>query len=241
MNAIIAYILEKSPIIATLLLLIAAVTFIVWTVSKFYHRVRDVEKAVGSLEKSVDTRFTSLEKSVDDLRMGLLKFEHMVELGFANMKVLEDKIPPIENKLNFVCAWIMGKDASAIEPLTLGGSHPNYSVAHSPRTVNERGLQLYEQSGAKTVLEKNIERYLAQLATYNSPSAFDAEDNAYTVIYLNSSSKDFLPIKHYLFNNAEFDGKPADMRSICFVMSIPLRDEYLKRHPELLELPTISA
>ncbi len=134
-----------------------------------------------------------------------------------------------------ISAWIMKKDNTMIKEL---------AKKYSPRTLTTVGKELYETSGAKEVLEGNMDFFIAELAKEKPLTAYDVEEKSLSVLGFNLSLELFNPIKHYLYNAPEelefTDDETKEIKSITIningvllVMSLNLRDEYLRRNPQI--------
>ncbi len=107
------------------------------------------------------------------------------------------------------------------------------SITRSPRELSDDGIALYNVSGAREVLEKHIDAYIRKMELSNPKSALDVEELALTTLYGSTDNEEFIPLKNYVYNNPVFKELSITIATICFVMSLPLRNEYLKRHKEI--------
>jgi hypothetical protein len=219
MNAITAYLLASYPHIAAFLIAIV----IGWFISRFYSRFAGVENRVAG----VGNRVTSTENRVIGVENRVAGVENWVTSA-------ENRVTSVEKILQTVCDWIRKRDNKMIDI---------FSLMHSPRALTDIGREFYEKSGGKNVLEQNMKFYIAKLddemKKQNLKSAFDVENKAYYVLFMSASDDLFIPVKNYLYNNPQFDGQNVDVSEVCFVMSLQLRDEYLKRHPEINQAITL--
>jgi hypothetical protein len=108
-----------------------------------------------------------------------------------------------------------------------------FAKSNSPLQLNQRAIDLMTSSGADRILERHRDVLIKQIEELNPATAYDVEQNAYKVLILNSDASWFIPLKEYIFNNPVFQGENISMDAICFVMSLPLRDYYFNKHPEI--------
>lgn len=109
------------------------------------------------------------------------------------------------------------------------------SETHSPRQLNATGLELFQISGADKILKENMETLINKIEACNPTTAYDVEQQAYAILLESSFDAWFAPIKNYIYNHPVFNGNlNLNIETFAFVMSLPLRNEFLKRHPEIL-------
>lgn len=108
-----------------------------------------------------------------------------------------------------------------------------FSQANSPRQLNDVGQRLLTDSGAEAILSEHMEELIAAIAERKPETAYDVEQCSYYAMLENSFEKWFIPLKNYIYNHPVFDGVNVNIAVIAFIMSLPLRNEYLNRHPEI--------
>lgn len=110
----------------------------------------------------------------------------------------------------------------------------------APRTLNPVGWTILEDMKGQEFLEKNKEALFNIIDSKHPKAALDVEIAAKIACVSVINEDFFIPIKTYIFNCPLIDageGKdPIDMDLgvACFVLSVPLRDMYLKEHPNLV-------
>lgn len=112
------------------------------------------------------------------------------------------------------------------------------SAKHSPRQLSPLGRKIFEDCGGKKFLELNIEKLIADLDSKKPATAYDVEKESFTILLMSSTEPEFNDLKNYIYNSPALktaDGKPYEVTlpDVCFVISLCLRDEFLKRHPEI--------
>ncbi|OAV72991.1 hypothetical protein Barb7_03017 [Bacteroidales bacterium Barb7] len=134
-----------------------------------------------------------------------------------------------------ISAWIMKKDNLMVDTLRL---------KHSPYVLVPIGYVLLDESGATEALDSNMEYLIQELEEEKPKTPYDVERKAAEVLLHNSDHDMFVGIKHYLYYSPAKvtltdpeTGEKAEiepsMYMITQLMSIPLRDEYLERHPDI--------
>lgn len=113
------------------------------------------------------------------------------------------------------------------------------SQRHSPRTLSPLGEKIFNEMGGKTLLEQNKDVLFEKIDKYKPKAALDVENYAQIVCLLSANDDMFLPIKRYVYNcpmQKLENGKEYEvtMEDACHVLSLPLRDMYLEKHPEML-------
>jgi hypothetical protein len=112
--------------------------------------------------------------------------------------------------------------------------YKSYSISLSPRQLSELGQELYQKSGVQRVLENNMPYFIEKLEKEHPKTALDAEDMAHFVLLSSRSEDIFNPVKNWIYNNPKFNDTDIDMSDINYVASLPLRNAYLQKHPEIL-------
>ena len=148
------------------------------------------------------------------------------------LKTFAKSFDSMADRFEEVCKWIMRFDADTID---------NLAPKHSPRKMNDMGLEVYAETGAKQVLEDNVGFLISELEKKAPNTAYDVEEAAFEVLLANLPNPLFNPIKNYLYSNpsriVKKDESGADkeielsMGLLLQLMSIDLRDRYLELHP----------
>lgn len=93
----------------------------------------------------------------------------------------------------------------------------------SPKTLNDKGVKLLEESGIKKIVNDNKSELEKKLKDQKLKNFLDIEKQSYYVLKSLEKLEIFIPIKNYIYNNPDISSE-----SILFVGSIYLRDKYLK-------------
>jgi hypothetical protein len=136
----------------------------------------------------------------------------------------DDTTKTILRKIDFIEKALIASDKKLLSA---------FSQSNSPLQLNQRAIDLMTSSGANKILEGHRDDLIKQIEELNPATAYDVEQNAYKVLILNSDASWFIPLKEYIFNNPVFQGHSISLDAICFVMSLPLRNYYFEKHPEI--------
>lgn len=108
------------------------------------------------------------------------------------------------------------------------------SITMSPRQLSDKGKLLYKESGCETLLANHIDYFIEQLELRTPKTALDAESESHSVLLSLSDEDKFNEIKKYLYNHPKFEGSDIDINTLCFLMSLELRNSYLDKHTEII-------
>ena len=148
------------------------------------------------------------------------------------IKSFKKSFDSMADRFEEVCKWIMRFDADAIDSL---------APKHSPRKMNDMGLEVYSETGAKQVIDNNAQLLLADLEKKSPGTAYDVEEGAFEVLLAHLQDPLFNPLKNYLYSSPSRVIKKDEsgeekvielsMGLMLRLMSIDLRDRYLESHP----------
>lgn len=136
-------------------------------------------------------------------------------------------------------------DVLAIK-MFLAGKYKNaetiWGVKHSPTILNENGKILYKNINGENFLSDNKDFFISKIDSKKPMTAFDVETDAYEILIANTNNPIFNDLKYWVYESPSLTIKEENkskqyivtLYDVCYVLSIPLRDMYLKQHPELL-------
>ena len=115
----------------------------------------------------------------------------------------------------------------------------------SPLKMTPLGEVLFEKSSAKKTIDNNIDFLIKELEDINPQTAYDVEEEALSYLLRNMGNEMFADIKKFLYYSPDTiqlkdpsSGEDKDVRlsmqSIIKLMSIYLRDLYLKKHSNIV-------
>lgn len=170
------------------------------------------------------------------IRVG--KYTEKIENAERNHTNLSSELKELRNKVQEQIAAI-SKIEGLITPL-LNQSLQIGSVSRkkSPRMLNALGNSLFEKMNGKQFLEDNKNALYAYINKSNPQTALDVELQAQAACVSMADSEAFNPIKVFVYNcpiQKDDAGQDFELTlgGAMFILSLPLRDMYLKDHPQI--------
>lgn len=148
---------------------------------------------------------------------------------------LKESIFGIKSDVSAIKSVIVQKFPKAITMIT---------QKKSPRVLNELGQSIFKQVDGEELLNDNKEFFFKNIDRMNPKTALDVENAANYACIGYTDNDIFNGIKMYVYNAPSIivegqDGKKETydltLGDICYALSIPLRDMYLKEHPEIIQ------
>jgi hypothetical protein len=216
MNAIVNFLLEHWPwVTITAILIVIAVYVCVKFTKWYYGRFVPIEKKANDADSKLG-ELTELSKTVSNLPCS----KH------------DESFSKIMEAITEIRTFLMAKN-----PKTAA----MFALKHSPLKLNEAGEKLLEDIGGMTFLEKNKDLLIACIDEKMPKTALDVEESALEVLYAHLDDDMFNGMKIWVYNSpsrkVKIDGEEKDytvtINDVCFVLSLPLRDMYLEKHPDL--------
>ena len=114
-----------------------------------------------------------------------------------------------------------------------------FTQRHSPRSLNELGLKIFNDMNGQEFLDKNKDFLFKKIDARRPMAALDVEEAAEFVCSSSTNEEFFLPVKSFVYNYPEVEiaaGRKHDLTlsDACYILSFPLRDMYLKEHPNMI-------
>ena len=118
-----------------------------------------------------------------------------------------------------------------------------FSMKNSPRVLNNNGLRLFAEIEGNNFLLANKDFFFQKMDEFRPKTALDVENAANIACTANTDNEIFNTIKNFVYNSPSIiitdkEGNEktyeVNLADICFILSIPLRDMYLKEHPEIM-------
>lgn len=212
MDSIIEYLINNAPWIVVVLVAIIAT----WKVSKYHTKLEEIRDKVEKLP---------CDKHKDDIRDSGQRYNELQRIvSSTNDMVVE------------INKWLMKFDNDMIDKL---------AKKASPLKMTPLGEVLFEKSSAKKTIDNNIDFLIKELEDINPQTAYDVEEEALSYLLRNMGNEIFTDIKQFLYYSPDtiqlkdpVSGEEKDVRlsmqSIIKLMSIYLRDLYLKKHPNIV-------
>lgn len=180
-----------------------------WVIAKFYyHWVNRLKKAEDECKK-IDAHLT------------------------PQLASISSSLNTLNGSFNSLIVYLKSKD---------GKMETSLFISKSPIQLTELGKRILVTIGGENFVNENVDELITNMDAEGIKTALDCQTYAPIVISKISNHASFNKIKDYAFKNPYYkenleDGQeitvPLDMGTISNIMGIYLRDQYLKRHPEL--------
>ena len=118
-----------------------------------------------------------------------------------------------------------------------------FSVKNSPRKLNDIGKRVMDDMRGAEFLDAHKDFFFSLIDAYKPQTALDVENAAHAVCVASTNNDMFNGLKNFVYNSPSYivkdangQEKPYDLSlpDVCFILSLPLRDMYLKEHSEIL-------
>jgi hypothetical protein len=166
--------------------------------------------------------------------------KHHVQLAAINE--LKDIVSSTNGVVVEMSRWIARKDKSMID---------TFIRKNSPYAITGIVRQLLEESGAKKTIDNHIDFFIKEREAINPKTPYDVEDQSMSLVFRNMSNEIFGPVKNFIYYAPDrlerTDPDTGQTREIEIsypallnVMAIYLRDQYMKKHPEIENTPELK-
>lgn len=159
---------------------------------------------------------------------------HAQQIGSAS-SLLNKISGQVELLVNLtVSSTAMPKPASASD----------YTKKASPRKLNTNGEKLYKDVKGDVFFQENEDFLLDEIGKLNPKTALDVENLSFAILRTHSDKDSFVGLKNWVYNapvqaleteDGRVEKKEVSLDDVLYVLSIPLRDKYLAKHPEIKE------
>lgn len=212
MESILEYIINNWPdlsivIIVGITCIIISRKFTKWE-DNYNHRINDLEKRTcNSNCQSHENDISTLKQDLKDIKSDIVTIKSLLVIKHKNAADL-------------------------------------FSMKNSPRKLNENGEKLFSDIRGNDFLHENKDFLFAKIDEQQPKTALDVETAANFVCTANTDNEIFNRLKNYVYNSPTYTIKDKEgnerqydiaLSDICFVLSLPLRDMYLKEHKEIPE------
>lgn len=102
-------------------------------------------------------------------------------------------------------------------------------TAQSPLNLSALGRSLIEESGFSEIFENVKDDLVAKLEEMKPDSQYDTQEKSRALMDELTDYEPFKPVEKYAFDHG------IDLGQILRVGSIPLRDYYFEKHPEIVD------
>lgn len=179
-------------------------------------------------------------------------FEHVFKIGKftehlenfeqqtnKNFNDIDKKFDKIDSRLDKINETIDNHSYSLLSiAMFLNNKFPGNKIEtymkKSPRQLTEIGKKILNLVDGEQFLIDNKEQLFKIMDTYHPKTKLDVQNVALTVLLYYTSTDAFNHIKDIIYDLPEFDTEKGKyeltLNDVCFVMSLPLRDMYIKEH-----------
>lgn len=198
-----------------------------------------------------------MEKIIDILIESLpLWYVLIIALVIVGMKFYYTRFKPIEDRTskancrrNTEGLEVLASDMKEMKrdieqiKIILANKFPRaldlFGRKNSPRVLNDMGQKLFAEIGGEKFLDDNRALFFEYIDREAPKTALDVESAAYMACHALSVKEIFNGIKNFVYNCPEIDVVNREgevikyeitMSDVCFILSVPLRDLYLKEH-----------
>ncbi len=212
----------NSPTLLLILVVAAVCVIVTVRVMKYVNKQQNINKKVDDLPCT---------KHREDIDVSHSNYNELLRVT----KEVNVTVSGMEDRLIEVSKWIIRKDNKMTDALM---------AKASPLNITPLGYVVYKESGAKKLMSEHLPLFIDALSGIDPKTAYDVENESFNLILKNTGQPYFKPIKDYLYvapDPATFvnpDTKKEvevslSLSQIAKLMSLELRDEYLKLHPEI--------
>ena len=165
---------------------------------------------------------------------------------FTRLEQAEKEIEGVKKKIGDINkeVGILHDSVLEIQTIIRNSGTELFSIIkkHSPRCLNDLGEKLFNEMHGTEFIEKNRDKLFAGIDKRQPQTALDVERVSRIVCLELANDSIFNSIKDFVYNCPMQQGKDARGNDIqiditldmaCAILALPLRDAYLKEHPEL--------
>ncbi len=162
-------------------------------------------------------------------------FEKATMEGFSQ---IDKRLDKFGEELKNICDTVQEHTSALVEIYTvLGRKYPKRGASFvqkkSPRKLTELGLKIYKEIKGEQFLSDNKEVLFKYIDERKPLTRLDVEEYAMQSLFRLTGKPVFNYIKDYVYDAPAYkniDGEMSELTvgDICYILSIPLRDMYLK-------------
>lgn len=179
-------------------------------------------------------------------REHLVNFENSTKEGFSQInKRLDNQnsetknsISKLESKIDKVCDTVIEHTTALVEIYAiLGHKYPkkreSFLQKNSPHKLTELGQKICNEVQGEKFLNNNKATLFEYIDEHKPLTRLDVEELSVQALFRQTSKPVFNYIKDYVYEAPAYKDINGEMSEltigdICFILSIPLRDMYLK-------------
>lgn len=233
MDAVIQYFIERWPILTIGVVVVVGIVWIAVRITKRTVKSDYLEEKFENMPCEGHTAKINDQKNlIERLDERTERFEARMDKIETRMEQMEKTLLSVNSNILAIQTFLQTKYKNAA---------PIFSQKYSPRRLNPKGLEVFNQFGGKEFLDANESMLIARMERKKPKTALDVEQDALDVLYETLDDDIYNEIKLKVYNSKNImvmiDGKEEEysitMGDICFIFSLDLRDRYLKQHPEV--------
>ena len=203
-----------------------------------FQKGKDKEHSVN-FEKTTIAEFTKLDKQFDKINERMDKQEENSKTIISNLEAkVEKKLDKFNDTLSDMHNTINLHTNALVEIYTvMGRKYPKgeecLAQKNSPRKLTEFGQKVFNEVNGEEFLNANKEVLYKYIEEHKPLTRLDVEELAQRALFIQTNTPIFNHIKDYVYEAPTYkdtngDNAELTVGDICFVLSIPLRDMYLK-------------
>ena len=232
-------------------------------VGRFSHRIDEVDKRTVNAACDLHGRdIDAMKSDMRTIRTDVATVNAACDLHSKDIETMKNDMRTIRTEVATINAAVethgkdidtvndnirtMRSDIVAIKSL-LTMKHKDaaslFSIKNSPRQLNGIGKRVMEDMKGAEFLDAHKDFFFTLIDAYKPKTALDVENAAHAVCVSSTDNDMFNGLKIFVYNSPSYivkdangQEKPYDLSlpDVCFILSLPLRDMYLKEHPEIL-------
>lgn len=245
MESVSQFFIDNLPVVVVVTVIaVAALIFFVWWASKVWFKLNSLPCANHSeiIEKHNDKIESALPSIAKMDSLPCAQHAEVLDRHTAKIGDISNVLSRIEGQLNLLVQMLPQSLQSKTDSM-LYSEGISISQKHSPKTLNENGMKISEAFGCDEFLQSNKEWLLGELDKFSPKTALDVQTFSLNVLRMVSANERFNGLKHLIYHSPKIElqkenGSMASVEitldDVLFVISLPLRDAYLAKHPEII-------
>lgn len=203
-----------------------------------FTRGKDKEH-LTNFEKNTMDGFAQINKRFDEVDHRIDKQETETKSSIARLENKFDKrLDKFGDGINKVRDTVQEHTTALVEIYTLlGRKYPKrgeaFAQKNSPRKLTELGKKIFNDINGEKFLNDNKDCLFEYIDEHKPLTRLDVEELAMQALFRQTSKPVFNNIKDYVYEAPAYknvDGEMSELTvgDVCYILSIPLRDMYLK-------------
>lgn len=210
-ESVFSYVLENWPMLALVIILVAAVAWITYKATKAFNRLEKIEEKYSNLP--CEGHSASL-KEVD-----------------SRMATHNATLEAIKTDVSIIKASLMSNNHQA----------SLFAVKHSPAQLNDLGNELFGKFHCQKFLDENGTRLISLIEEKSPKTPLDVENFALEVLFLASETPAFDTLKTDIYNSPAIEVPWGEgtkqytitIKDIVYIIGLVLRNMYFEKHKEI--------